>query len=144
MVTRARAAIVIALVVICSALAGAALDRVAFLRMRRRPPFGQGGGGPGGPGGPGRGPGRGSREEDSRRRVEMLDRMTKDLSLTPAQRAGIDSVMQHTDSSLRAIRTEMQPRLTKVFEDSRTQILSRLDSTQRGKFDQMTPRRGRR
>jgi hypothetical protein len=133
MAGRARAAIVIALIVVCSALAGAALDRVAFLHnMRRRPTFGPGG------------PGRGSREQDSTRRTDMLDRMTKDLSLSNSQRAGIDSVMRRTDSSLRSIRLEMQPRLTKVFEASRAEITARLDSEQRVKFKEMTPPRGTR
>ncbi len=128
MASRARAAIIIALVVVCSALAGAAIDRAAVLRMRgRRSAFGPGG------------PGRGTRETDTRRRTDMIERMVKELSLSNTQRAGIDSVMQHTDSSLRAIRLEMQPRLTKVFEDSRADIIARLDSTQRTKFSQMMP-----
>ena len=130
---RARAAIVIALLVICSALAGAAIDRVAFLSQHRRSSsFGPGG------------PGRGNREQDARRRQELLERMTKELNLSASQRAGIDSVMQHTDSLLRAIRLEMQPRLTKVFEDSHAQIHARLDSAQREKFEQMMPRSPRR
>ena len=64
----------------------------------------------------------------------MLDRMTKDLDLSASQRAGIDSVMQRSDSSLRAIRTEMQPRLKQVFQASRVEIEARLDSAQRVKF----------
>jgi len=132
---RARAALVIALVVLCSALAGAALDRAAMLHLRRRT-----GMGPPAP----NGPPRATREQDARRRAEMLDHLTKDLSLSASQRAGIDSVMKRTDSSLRLIRTEMQPRLTKVFEESRADIFARLDSTQRAKFDEAMPRRGRR
>jgi hypothetical protein len=60
--------------------------------------------------------------------------MSKDLSLTPPQRAGIDSIMQRTDSALRVVRGEMQPRLQQIFESSRSQIAARLDSAQRVKF----------
>jgi hypothetical protein len=127
----ARAAMVIAVIVVCSALAGVALDRVVFQRMaRRRPPQGMGG------------PGRGSPEADMKRRNDMLDRMSKQLTLSSAQRQGIDSVMQRTDSALRAIRAEMQPRLQQVFQASRADIEARLDSTQRVKFKAMQPARG--
>jgi hypothetical protein len=131
MAGRVRAGIVIALVVICSALAGAAIDR-AVVHERRRPQFGAGG------------PGRGTREQDVRRRKEILERMTKELALSAPQRAGIDSVMQRTDSLLRAIRLEMQPRLTQVFEASHAEIHARLDSAQRVKFEAMMPRSPRR
>jgi hypothetical protein len=119
--------LVIATVVVASAIAGAAVDRNVVMRNVRR-----GGGG-------GWGPGRGGPppEMEARRRTEMLDRMTKELSLSPAQRAGLDSVFQRTDSSLRAIRREMQPRLRKVFEASRTEMNARLDSTQRQKLASM-------
>lgn len=128
----ARAAIVIAVIVVCSALAGVAIDRVIFQRMIHRHPGGTAG------------PGRGSPEQDTKRRNDMLDLMTKQLALTAPQRQGIDSVMQRTDSSLRAIRAEMQPRLQQVFQASRAQIETRLDSTQRVKFHAMQPTRGAR
>ena len=125
---RLRAGLVIAAVVVASAIAGAAVDRNVVMRNVRR-----GGGG-------GWGPGRGgppAPEMEARRRTEMLDRMTKELSLSPAQRAGLDSVFQRTDSSLRAIRREMQPRLKQVFEASRAEMNARLDSTQRQKLAAM-------
>jgi len=71
---------------------------------------------------------------EARRRTQMLDRMTKELSLSPTQRAGLDSVFQRTDSSLRAIRRDMQPRLKQVFETSRAEMNARLDSAQRVKL----------
>jgi hypothetical protein len=64
----------------------------------------------------------------------MLDRLSAELALPPLQRAGVDSIFQRTDSSLRAIRREMQPRLQQVFERSRAEIDARLDSAQRAKF----------
>jgi hypothetical protein len=120
---RLRAGLVIAAVVVASAIAGAAIDRNVVMRHAR-----QGGGGFGGRGGPP------PPEMEARRRTYMLDRMTKELSLTPPQRAGLDSVFQRTDSSLRAIRREMQPRLKQVFESSRAEMNARLDSTQRQKL----------
>ena len=128
---RVRAGLVIALIVACSAIAGAALERTLM-------PHGYGGrgargDGPG-PGPQGRSGGHGP-EGDQRRRASMLDRMSKNLDLTPVQRAGIESVMKTTDSSLRLIRVEMQPRLEKVFQASREQIRARLTADQRTKFD---------
>ena len=122
--SRGRAALVIAAIAICSAIAGAGIDRLMLARApRRRPPSSL------------------SREEAARRRAEMLEHMTKDLSLTPAQRVGIDSIMQRTDSALRVVRSEMQPRLTQILDSSRAQIAARLDSTQRVKFAERRPPR---
>ncbi len=127
----ARAAMVIAVIVVCSALAGVAIDRVVLQRMAaHRHASGVGG------------PGRGSPEADRKRRNDMLDRMTTQLTLSAAQRQGIDSVMQRTDVSLRAIRSAMQPRLQQVFQSSRAEIEARLDSVQRVKFKAMLPARG--
>lgn len=123
---RARAGIVIAAIAIGSAIAGAGIDRWV---VSRAPRHGHGG------------PGAQSPEAAAKRRAEMLERMTKDLSLTPAQRAGIDSIMQRTDSALRVVRGEMQPRLTAIFDSSRARIAARLDSAQKIKFAQQRPRR---
>jgi hypothetical protein len=73
----------------------------------------------------------------------MLDRLTKDLSLTAAQRAGLDSIFQRTDSSLRAIRRETQPQIQQVFERSHQEVNARLDSTQRVKFANLRKSRSR-
>ena len=132
--SRLRAGIIIGVIVVCSALAGAAVERSVIQRVmaqrRPPPPFGQG---------------RFTREADSRRRTDMLDRMTKDLTLTPAQRASIDSVMQHSDSLLRGIRLEIQPRLEQVLAASRAAIDAKLDADQRVKYEKMVAeRRGRR
>jgi Spy/CpxP family protein refolding chaperone len=119
-----RAGLVIAALVVASAIAGAAIDRSVLARkapQRReegRPSF---------------------QEQEDRRRTGMLDRMTKELSLTPVQRAGLDSIFQRTDSSLRAIRRETQPRIQQVFERSKEEVNARLDSAQRAKFAQMRP-----
>jgi hypothetical protein len=126
---RLHAAIVIALIVVCSAVAGAGIERYVWTHMgQHRFP----------------GAGRTTPEQDAKRRTEMLDHMTKMLELSTAQRAGIDSVMQRTDSSLRLIRHEMQPKIRLVFDSSRAEISARLDKDQRLKFEKDVPRRGQR
>jgi Spy/CpxP family protein refolding chaperone len=119
---RVRAGLVIAAIVMASGIAGAAIDRAT---IARRPTRGR------------EGPPRRSPVDQEGRRKEMLDHMSKDLALTPAQRAGLDSIFQRSDSSLRSIRREMQPRLQAVFESSRVEINARLDSAQRVKFAAM-------
>lgn len=114
---RLRATLVIAAIAIASAIAGAAIDRSFLVHQPRRGPRA---------GGPGAG--------EARRRTEMLDRMSRDLTLTPVQRTGIDSIFQRTDSTLRAIRQEAEPRVRQVLERSRAEIAARLDATQREKF----------
>jgi hypothetical protein len=125
---RGRAALVIAAIVVGSALAGAALDRLVVSRAPRhgRPPGSQS-----------------TPEQDAKRRQEILDRMTRDLDLSAAQRVGIDSVMQRADSALRVVRGEMQPRLRQIFDASRAEITSRLDSAQRVKYAKLRPARRR-
>jgi hypothetical protein len=120
-----RAGMVIAALVVASAIAGAAIDR--SLLARRGPPRDGDGGR------------RAFQEQEDHRRTAMLDRMTKELALTPVQRAGLDSIFQRTDSSLRAIRRETQPRIQQVFERSKAEVNARLDSAQREKFATMRP-----
>jgi hypothetical protein len=126
---RARAVLVIAAIAIGCLLAGAGIDHWAMRNTRR------------GRGGP---PGSATPEEAAKRRAEILDRMTKDLDLTPTQRTGIDSVLQRTDSALRVVRSEMQPRLRQIFDASRSEISARLDSTQRVKLARRDPAKRRR
>ena len=120
---RLRAGLVIGAVVIASGIAGAAIDRA--LIMRHAPPR-EGGRRPPDAG-------------EDRRRTDMLDKMAADLSLTAAQRAGLDSIFRRTDSSLRAIRRETQPRIQQVFAQSKEEVNARLEPAQREKFAKMRP-----
>jgi hypothetical protein len=120
---RLRAGLVIGAVVIAGGIAGAAIDRALIVR---RTPFREGGRRPPDAG-------------EDHRRTEMLDRMTADLSLTAAQRAGLDSIFRRTDSALRAIRRETQPRIQQVFAQSKEEVNARLDPSQREKFAKMRP-----
>lgn len=126
---RMRAGLVIAVIAVCSALAGAAIDRAMLARGHR---------GRGGPGG------RMTAEQETRRRHDMVDRLTRDLGLSATQRSAVDSIMQRTDSTLREMRREMQPRVQQVLESSSAQIAARLDSTQRAKFEKINEERRRR
>jgi Spy/CpxP family protein refolding chaperone len=118
-----RAGLVIGAVVIASAIAGAAIDRSLMMhRPAMRPDGGR------------RSP---PQALEQGRRNAMLERMTKELSLTPAQRAGLDSIFQRTDSSLRAIRRETQPLLQQVFARTNAEVNARLDPAQREKFAKM-------
>ena len=125
---RVRAGLVIGAVVIASGIAGAAIDRAVLTRRGSR-------GGDGRRGGP-------PPEWEQRRRTQMLDNLTRELSLTPAQRAGLDSIFQRTDSTLRAIRRETQPRIQEVMERSKADINARLEPAQREKFATLRPGRG--
>src|SRR6478672_12116489 len=121
-----RAALIIVAVVIGIALAGAAIDHAIVLRNPRRfqrPLFAA------------------NSEAAESRRTDMLERLTDELSLRPEQRAAIDSIMRHTDSVLRDLRLETQPRAQKVLDQSRKQIESRLDSGQRAIFAARQPAR---
>jgi molecular chaperone DnaK (HSP70) len=121
-----RAALVIVAVVIGSALAGAAVDHALVLRNPRRfqPELFSAAG-----------------DAAESRRIDMLERLTEELSLRPAQRAAIDSIMRRTDSLLRDVRLEMQPRVQQALDDSRRQIESHLDSSQRASFQARQPAR---
>lgn len=121
-----RAALIIVAVAIGSALAGAAVDHAIVLRNPRRfQPvfFGEG------------------TEAAASRRVNMLERLTDELSLRPEQRAAIDSIMRHTDSVLRDVRLDVQPRVQQALDNSRRQIESHLDSAQRANFNARQPAR---
>ncbi|HEY2067292.1 MAG TPA: hypothetical protein VGG84_15160 [Gemmatimonadaceae bacterium] len=122
---RVRAGLVIGAIVIGSALAGAGVDHALAPRSRR---------GHGGP--PGSTP-----AQQAKRRQDMLERMTKELDLSTAQRAGIDSVLQRTDSALLKVRLETQPRVQHILESSRSEIRARLDTEQRKKFETLGPKR---
>ncbi len=116
---RARATLLVVVVAVASALFGAALDHHFNLRRHGRGPLPEG---------------RDRQEQQARRRRQMLDRLTGDLALRPPQRAGIDSIMQRTDSALHGIRMELQPRLQRILDSSRSEVAGRLDSAQRLKF----------
>jgi hypothetical protein len=121
---RLRAGLVIGAVVIASGIAGAAIDRALIMRTSQaregdgRPPRAWGGSG----------------------RPHRDARPDGDGPLAhAAQRAGPRLDLPRTDSSLRAIRRETQPRIQQVFEQSKADVNARLDPAQREKFAKMRP-----
>jgi Spy/CpxP family protein refolding chaperone len=126
---RLRASLVVAAIVVGSLLVGAAVDHAVMSRRapRNRPTSGTF-----------------NREAAAHRREDMLGRLTTELDLVPAQRSAIDSIMKRTDSAVRLVNAEMQPRLQRLFDSSRGEIDARLDSVQRAKFAaRRASRRGR-
>jgi len=126
MASRSRAVLVVLAIVVGSALAGAAIDHAIVLRNPRRfrqVPFGA------------------TAKSAEARRNDMLQRLSKELALRPEQRVAIDSIMQRTDSLLREMRLEMQPRVQRVLDESRREIESHLDSGQRATFAARQPAR---
>lgn len=122
MTGRGRAAIILVVVALCGGLAGAAIERLVIQRYFHRSS------------------GRPTPEVIAEHRRKMLDDMSKALDLNAVQRTSIDSIMKRTDSTLRAIRHEVQPRTIAEFDSSRAAIIAQLDSGQRVKFAKI-PRR---
>jgi hypothetical protein len=78
----------------------------------------------------------------------MLDRLDRDLKLTPDQHARIDTVLTHREADLHALMLETRPRFDSIAARTRSEIQAVLTPEQReefGKFvKQMESRRGRR
>lgn len=123
--SRRRAALVIGAIVMGSALAGAAINHSVMLHLPHR--F------------RGATPSRTEPAAEAKRRADMLASLTTELDLRPAQRAAIDSIMERTDATLRAVRLEFQPQVQRILDSSRAEIASRLDSAQRASFAARQP-----
>jgi Spy/CpxP family protein refolding chaperone len=153
MTPRTAAIAAFASVALAGVLVGAALDRyVLFLWSRpndrgsaRFGPPGAGGpegrfGGPpgggmrgGGRGGPGGGRGRGDFGPGP-------DFLARQLELSDAQRASIDSVMGRQAEKLRMARERIRPEMDSVFAETTRQIEARLTPEQRTKYRELRMR----
>lgn len=67
----------------------------------------------------------------------LLDRFARDLDLTPAQTAAIDSVMRDEFAAVRALRDEMAPRIRAAIDNTRRKIDSLLTPAQRERYHAM-------
>ena len=78
----------------------------------------------------------------------MLQRLDRELDLTAAQRARIDTVLTRREADLRALMSEARPRFEAIATRTRTEIQAVLTPAQQEKFakitQQMDARRGRR
>lgn len=125
---RLQAAMVLVTVSLASLLAGAALDRW-YLHERRGPPRRSAP------------PGEGRMPREARRSVSEV--MARDLALTDAQRAQVDSIIRLQSAEMRAIMEEGRPRVDSVLLRTRAAIARVLTDDQRARFDSLVKARER-
>ncbi len=70
----------------------------------------------------------------------MLDRLDRDLKLTPAQHVRIDTVLTRREADLRALMTEARPRFEAIAARTRTEIQAVLTPGQQQEFAKITQR----
>jgi Spy/CpxP family protein refolding chaperone len=144
----ALVATVLVLQAFLGVVAGIVIDRYAF--HRHHPPayamrggwergFPMGHGGWGGPrrrmdGGPMGGPRMGGHDGEFGMRRNMVDRLSRELALSPSQRTKLDSVMERQAAAFKKIREETQPRIKALVDSSHAQIDQLLTPEQRAKY----------
>lgn len=78
----------------------------------------------------------------------MLNRLDRELDLTPVQHARIDTVLTRREADLRALMSEARPRFEAIATRTRTEIQAVLTPSQQQEFAKITQRidarRGRR
>jgi Spy/CpxP family protein refolding chaperone len=70
----------------------------------------------------------------------MLDRLDRELDLTAAQHARIDTVLTRRETDLRTLMSEARPRFEVIAARTRTEIRAVLTPAQREKFGEITKR----
>lgn len=119
MTGRSTAVTVLVLCVVVGVLAGVIVDRSVLIphRIGRRP----------------------SSRNRSPWPMSQLsqDRFARDLSLTPAQRAKVDSIMSRQVARFRATRERIQPAMDSIFADTRAEVDSVLTPAQRDQLRSM-------
>ena len=70
----------------------------------------------------------------------MLERLDRDLDLTAAQRARIDTVLTRREADLRVLMSEARPRFEAIAARTRTEIQAVLTPTQQAEFAKITKR----
>jgi Spy/CpxP family protein refolding chaperone len=116
------AALVIVLAAVSGGLAGVAVDRLVLLPHMFR-----------GPGHPrdGHGP---PRDHDFR------EKFAREIGLTAEQQVRVDSIMDREIKGIRAVRSEVQPRLDSIIARTRRELDSVLTPDQRKKAEEMRKR----
>jgi len=66
----------------------------------------------------------------------MLDQFAAELSLTPAQRSAVDSILDDRHRRMDAVYETIRPQMTAIRDSARKQIALRLTPEQRVKYDQ--------
>jgi Spy/CpxP family protein refolding chaperone len=70
----------------------------------------------------------------------MLERLDRDLELTAAQHARIDTVLTRREADLRALMSEARPRFEAIATRTRAEIQSVLTPAQQEEFAKITQR----
>ena len=70
----------------------------------------------------------------------MLQRLDRDLDLTPEQHARIDTVLTQRETDIRALMTETRPRFEAIASRTRAEIQTVLTPEQQEKFAKLTRR----
>lgn len=124
---RLVAALVLIATLALGVLLGVALDRRVLRTRGGGPPFGRFGGPP-------------TPEQAAAGRARMVDRMTKDLELTAAQRSAVDSIFRVQGAALDSIRQRTQPTVDSLRSATRQAIGAILTPAQRVKADSLRAR----
>ena len=66
---------------------------------------------------------------------KMLDQFTAELSLTPTQRAAVDSILDDRHQRMEALFATIRPQMAAIRDSARNQIALRLTPEQRVKYD---------
>ena len=67
---------------------------------------------------------------------KMLDQFSAELSLTPAQRSAVDSILDERHRRMDALFETIRPQMSAIRDSARKQIALRLTPEQRVKYDQ--------
>jgi len=70
----------------------------------------------------------------------MLERLDRELDLTPAQHARIDTVLTRREADLRALMSEARPRFEAIATRTRSEIQAVLTPAQQEEFAKITKR----
>jgi len=74
-------------------------------------------------------------------RVEtLLARMSRDVALTDAQQVEIKSILQESHSRIHEIKTQTDPHIRAIIDDSFRRIREKLNDDQKKKFDDFRER----
>jgi Spy/CpxP family protein refolding chaperone len=70
----------------------------------------------------------------------MLERLDRELKLTPEQHARIDTVLTRREADLRALMSETRPRFDSIASRTRSEIQAVLTPEQREEFAEIVQR----
>src|SRR5262245_29716635 len=73
---------------------------------------------------------------DAARRVQKVETLTRELSLTPEQQKQLDTIIGNTQAQFKAIHDSTQPQIEETRKNARAQIRSFLTPEQLPKFEE--------